>query len=274
MGARKPPVLAAGNSVHPNFKKGKIMELISGTISLNSGEDDKFGKYLLAPFEGQYKFVLSSDKVDIAHFLNRPVEAEGYRTRQFVGRGKAAFHVARMTGLEKSGGTFVTAEGTLRKLEITTFQYGTHGFYDQAGKILYALNSKNLNLDIYIGHTVIVTGYPAIGYPMEGGPAYMMVTDVHIPLHCNLGKTFEVKLRGNYTTGYTWSVENISAPSVIELVGEDYIIDSQELIGSGGTAIFTFKTKETESSSLTFINSRSWDTKDIVGKIKYLITVE
>ncbi|WP_406826051.1 hypothetical protein [Pedobacter sp. KACC 23697] len=73
---------------------------------------------------------------------------------------------------EKSG--TVTANGTIEKLGITTFQYGTHVL--KADNKTYALKSETLNLDSYLDKKVTIKGKKVIGYPVDGGPELVEVT--------------------------------------------------------------------------------------------------
>ena len=52
----------------------------------------------------------------------------------------------------------ITAEGTLLEIGITTFMYGSHKLVDDAGNLLYALESTEVDLDKYIEKEVEVLG--------------------------------------------------------------------------------------------------------------------
>ncbi|TKC06506.1 hypothetical protein FA048_14920 [Pedobacter polaris] len=70
--------------------------------------------------------------------------------------------------------TRVTATGTIEKLGMTTFQYGTHIL--KAENKTYALKSTRINLDTYINKKVTIKGNKVSGYPLEGGPELIDVT--------------------------------------------------------------------------------------------------
>lgn len=65
--------------------------------------------------------------------------------------------------------------GIVNAQGITTYQYGTHAL---EGHTRYALKSTAVNLDSYIGQNVIITGTAIAGYPIDGGPEYILVTAV------------------------------------------------------------------------------------------------
>jgi len=77
----------------------------------------------------------------------------------------------------KNGGNsgIVTASGTIEKLGMTTFQYGTHLLKADNNKT-YALKSASINLDTYLDKKVTIKGKKVAGYPLEGGPELIEVT--------------------------------------------------------------------------------------------------
>lgn len=77
-----------------------------------------------------------------------------------------------------AGGRSVKATGTIQKQGITTYMYGTHVLLDDKGKTLYALKSKTVRLDKYIGKKVTVTGDLVEGYPVDFGPDYLDVKEI------------------------------------------------------------------------------------------------
>jgi uncharacterized protein YceK len=68
----------------------------------------------------------------------------------------------------------VTASGTIEKLGMTTFQYGTHLL--KAENKTYALKSETINLDSYLDKKVTIKGKKVMGYPVDGGPELVDVT--------------------------------------------------------------------------------------------------
>ncbi|WP_293307037.1 hypothetical protein [Pedobacter sp. UBA5917] len=68
----------------------------------------------------------------------------------------------------------VTASGTIQKLGMSTFQYGTHLL--KADNKTYALKSGSINLDTYLDRKVKIKGKKVKGYPIDGGPELVDVT--------------------------------------------------------------------------------------------------
>lgn len=66
--------------------------------------------------------------------------------------------------------------GILKKAGMTAFQYGTHLL--RSGGTTYALESKGLRLDRFVGKNVSITGQKVNGYPLEGGPELIRVKSI------------------------------------------------------------------------------------------------
>lgn len=66
--------------------------------------------------------------------------------------------------------------GTIESQGITSYQYGTHTLKSEDE--FYALKSEHLDLDEFIGKEVTVSGSKIEGYPVDGGPNYILVTKV------------------------------------------------------------------------------------------------
>jgi len=68
--------------------------------------------------------------------------------------------------------------GTIQKIAVTTFQYGTHLISG------YTLRSNSVILDDFINHNVTIIGYRIEGYPNDGGQVYIEVTDIVCDVMC------------------------------------------------------------------------------------------
>lgn len=74
------------------------------------------------------------------------------------------------------------------------------------------------------------------------------------------GEEFTVSLAGNPSTGYTWEVIDLD-PALFELVGEpEFVSDSPDLIGSGGSLTLTFKALQAGTATLSLVYHRPWET--------------
>lgn len=66
----------------------------------------------------------------------------------------------------------------IKRLFITTYQYGTHAVTDEASGAFYVLSSDIVDLDAYTGHRVTVYGTLVPGYEygqVEGEPPLVNV---------------------------------------------------------------------------------------------------
>lgn len=64
--------------------------------------------------------------------------------------------------------------GTIQKQGVTTYQYGSHVL--RSSESNFALRSEKINLDDFEGKTVRVIGEKIEGYPISGGPDFILVT--------------------------------------------------------------------------------------------------
>ncbi|MGB7842130.1 MAG: hypothetical protein WBL21_05025 [Salinimicrobium sp.] len=66
--------------------------------------------------------------------------------------------------------------GTIEKQGITSYQYGTHSLTND--ETFYALKSDKVDLDEYVDQRVTIIAEKISGYPVDGGPEYLMVLEV------------------------------------------------------------------------------------------------
>ncbi|MEJ2884750.1 hypothetical protein [Pedobacter sp. GR22-6] len=78
---------------------------------------------------------------------------------------------------KKNAGT-VQLSGKIEKLEMSTFQYGTHVL--KQGEKIFALRSDKVKLDTYVDKEVTVKGLKVEGYPVENGPDFIDVQEVTV----------------------------------------------------------------------------------------------
>jgi hypothetical protein len=93
----------------------------------------------------------------------------------FIFSGIAVF--ASSAAPAKKGQT-VTAQGTIQEAGITTFQYGQFTLVDKSDHTRFALRSRKLDLGQFVGKSVKITGTLVPGFPIDGGPPFLDVTNV------------------------------------------------------------------------------------------------
>ncbi len=92
----------------------------------------------------------------------------------------------------------------------------------------------------------------------------------------NKNETFEISLKSNPTTGYSWKWIKNQSSKILDSVSSMYIPTKvkEGIVGSGGNEIWKFKGNQTGIDTLTFEYSRSWEknpsieTKKIIVKVK------
>lgn len=72
--------------------------------------------------------------------------------------------------------TNMEVTGTIQQQGITSYQYGTHTLTND--ETFYALRSEAVNLDDFIDEEVTIKARKIEGYPLEGGPEYLLVLEV------------------------------------------------------------------------------------------------
>ncbi|ORX87249.1 hypothetical protein BCR32DRAFT_240379 [Anaeromyces robustus] len=111
-----------------------------------------------------------------------------------------------------------------------------------------------------------------IEIPQKGGKFELDVSS---------NSSFCVKLEGNPTTGFSWSLnnENDLVSSGIEKISQEYVSKKHPkgMVGVGGNYIFKFKVNDTcgkELPNLQFIYKRSWENKNGITAIVKLNSIE
>lgn len=66
--------------------------------------------------------------------------------------------------------------GTIQQQGITSYQYGTHSISND--DTFYAIKSEVVDLNDFLDEEVTIVAEKIRGYPLEGGPEYLMVLEV------------------------------------------------------------------------------------------------
>ncbi len=73
--------------------------------------------------------------------------------------------------------TTMEITGTIQEQGITSYQYGTHTITTTNDKY-YALKSEAVDLNDYVKEKVTIVAEKIEGYPVDGGPEYLLVLEV------------------------------------------------------------------------------------------------
>ncbi len=91
-------------------------------------------------------------------------------------------------------------------------------------------------------------------------------------LELNVGDTFDVRLEGNPTTGFTWQVLPSEDP-VCALIGEPQFLESAPRVGAPGDFVFTFEAITEGTEDLTLVYRRPWEDTEPLATMNLLLDV-
>ncbi|MBI5684782.1 MAG: protease inhibitor I42 family protein [Verrucomicrobia bacterium] len=75
------------------------------------------------------------------------------------------------------------------------------------------------------------------------------------------GAALNIRLKGNYTTGYSWNIVSCDK-SIIQPAGSQYIPSQPQRVGSGGVQHYTFNIVGKGQTTLKITYHRVWE-KDV-----------
>jgi inhibitor of cysteine peptidase len=92
----------------------------------------------------------------------------------------------------------------------------------------------------------------------------------------NKNETFEISLKSNPTTGYSWKWIKNNSSKVFDSISLIYIPTKvkEGIVGSGGNEIWKFKGNEKGVDTLKFEYCRSWDKNPTFETKKFLVVVK
>jgi predicted secreted protein len=76
-----------------------------------------------------------------------------------------------------------------------------------------------------------------------------------------VGSSFDIKLKGNPTTGYSWVVEKAEGSAVAQKGEQEYVQDkgTEGRAGAGGAMTFHFEVKEAGKATIALGYLRPWE---------------
>ena len=90
--------------------------------------------------------------------------------------------------------------------------------------------------------------------------------DANQSIVLNTGKTFEIELPENPTTGYAWKME-VSNASIVKEISHSYTAHKSGRLGAAGEGLWTFRTLSVGSADITASYERPWDDNDEPTKV-------
>jgi predicted secreted protein len=111
-----------------------------------------------------------------------------------------------------------------------------------------------------ISSTVVALAVFLISLPLVAGQRTVTDKDDEKLVNLSIGDTLQIKLPGNYTTGYQWEVKEGYDDDVIKQVGKgSYQPEKTDMVGVGGIATFTFKATGPGRTDLNLEYLRPWE---------------
>lgn len=86
------------------------------------------------------------------------------------------------------------------------------------------------------------------------------------------GATFDVDLKGNYTTGYSWNIVDCDK-NIIQPAGSQYTPNKPQLVGSGGVQHYTFNIVGKGQTTLKITYHRVWE-KDVAPAQTFTLQID
>ncbi len=99
--------------------------------------------------------------------------------------------------------------------------------------------------------------------------------DIKADYEISKNETFDVTLKSNPTTGYSWKWVKNQPSKIVDSIRTTYAQDKAEsgTTGVGGNEIWKFKGKETGVDTLTLEYCRSWEKNSAVETKKIIVKV-
>ena len=93
-----------------------------------------------------------------------------------------------------------------------------------------------------------------------------------VTINLEPGNQLVLYIPANATTGYQWVLKDDFEEKFVQLDSTDYKAPDSELMGAGGTSVWTFSANEEGVTTLAFEYLRPWET-DVDPEIVLLIQV-
>lgn len=109
--------------------------------------------------------------------------------------------------------------------------------------------------------TYLCTGLALLVFVLagcRGGQAQLTEGDNSSTVELAVGQELQVRLAGNPTTGYAWSLTGLDE-NFLQQEGEANYESDSDLIGAGGVYTFHFKALRAGQTSLTLAYARSFE---------------
>jgi predicted secreted protein len=83
------------------------------------------------------------------------------------------------------------------------------------------------------------------------------------PVQANVGDTFDVRLEGVPTSGYTWELDAVGLPDLVEFVAAELVAPQGQIAGGPAVQVFRFRAARPGKALLRFRYRRRWETQPL-----------
>ena len=110
----------------------------------------------------------------------------------------------------------------------------------------------------------------------DGDTLVVTDRDTGSEIEVGTGERFTLRLESNPSTGYAWELDEVSMPTVVELVSTEFEESSDDdLVGAPGTEVYVFEATATGAGILRLEYLRSFDDPPIPERIvEYILRVD
>ena len=122
-----------------------------------------------------------------------------------------------------------------------------------------------------VGETELTMVYKR-NWESEPAKTRVFIIQIRDTFHVAPGDTFELSLDSNPTTGYSWQAE--FDQEYLEQVSKEFVPSQSDMVGAGGTEIFTFQALEVGETELTMVYKRSWESESAETRVFIIQIVE
>ncbi len=100
--------------------------------------------------------------------------------------------------------------------------------------------------------------------------------EINSDFEINKDETFEISLKANPSTGYSWKLKKDGAAKLVDSVSAVYTQDkaAEGKTGVGGNEVWKFKGKTAGVETLTLEYCRSWEPNSTIETKKFVVKVK
>jgi predicted secreted protein len=83
------------------------------------------------------------------------------------------------------------------------------------------------------------------------------------PIQATIGETFDVRLEGIPTSGYTWELDPLGLPDMVEFIAAELVAPQGQVAGAAAVQVFRFRAARPGETHLRFRYRRRWEAEPL-----------